>query len=398
MKKICLWGTSLQKVADEAQVLALIKIINSQFPDAKITLFSKYGEIITELKAKYGFEITTIRPAHLHRVIRPLANCDLFIMAGGPFFEELFQTLICLGLFLTAKLFRRPVITYGATAFHFKTWWGRFLFRNMFDRMDAISVREKVTIDILDDLGVKKEVALFADPRFILEPVPAAEVRTLLLNEGINPDEPLIGLTTRYLHSHAPAWVKRSHSYSDDRVGNANEVLARAVAHLSELAQVLILPMHPSYDEDTEMAKVTHKYMKDPSRLKMLSRRYSSLEIMGIIQRCELLLACRLGSAVFATVTGTPVVAIAYEPRMMDHMERIQHRENVFDWKELEYDALVKRVREVWFSRDTAKGHMNSQVRGFKEMAQKNAEVVSEVLGQSHSVSTPATYPTRRAE
>ena len=378
MKRICVWGTSLKKVADEAQVIAFIRIMKSRVPDVEITLFSQYGELVTELMAKEGFKIKTIRTARIGKVIQALAHSDIFVFEGGPFYEDPSQALRCLILFSIAKSFSLPVIAYGATAFYFKTWWGRFLFRNIFERLDAITVREKIAVDIIKDLGVRNNIALFADPRFILEA--PSDVSDILIKEGINLEEPLIGVTTRFLHQNVPAWVKRSHSFTDERVENANEVIARVVAYLSEFAQVIIIPMHPSYDEDKEMANVIKKYIQDPSRLKMLSRRYSALEMMGIISQCELLLAGRLGSAVFATVTGTPIVAIAHEPRMVDHMERVGLGNYVFDWKDLRYDDTVAKVKEVWLSRDTIKDQMKSKVKEFKEIAWKNAEIINEFM------------------
>jgi hypothetical protein len=43
MKKTRIWGTSLKKIADEAQVIAFIKIINDRLPNSKITLLSRNG-------------------------------------------------------------------------------------------------------------------------------------------------------------------------------------------------------------------------------------------------------------------------------------------------------------------------------------------------------------------
>lgn len=380
MKKICVWGTSLKKIADEAQIIAFVRIIKSKFPDSQIVLFSQYGELMTELMSKEGFEVETIRTLHLHKVARAIANSDVFVFEGGPFFEDPLQAARCLILFSIAKIFRRPIIAYAATAFYFKTWWGRFLFRTMFDRMDAVTLRERIAVKILNDLGVKKEIALFADPRFILEPAPFDEIRDILTDEGINVGEPFIGITTRYLHRGVPLWVKRSHYYTDESIQNSNEVVAKAIAYLADMAQLLLIPMHPSYDEDLATASIVKQYMQDPSRLKCLSRRYNALQIMGIIRQCDLLFASRVGSAVFATVTRTPVIAIAYEPRMIDHMERVGLGQLVFDWKDLRYDNLVTKIEEVWSSRDAIKDRMESQVKEFREKAIENAQIISELL------------------
>ena len=260
--------------------------------------------------------------------------------------------------------------------------------------MTAITVREAVAVDILKDLGLKKDIALFADPRFVLREESPAHIRDILINEHIEPEKPIIAITTRYLHQDMPAWVKRGHHYTKEGVQNANEVLAKVGAYLSENAQLVLIPMHPDYDEDLEMAAVIKRNMSDPSNLHVLSRRYNSREVMGIISRSELLLASRLGSAVFATVTGTPTVAIAYDPRMTDHMNRVALGSQVFDWMELNYDDVVPKIDEVVASRSAIQEHMKSRAKEFEEIAWKNVEIVANVLEATHPMGDePAEQP-----
>jgi len=103
MKRICVWGTSLKKIADEAQVIAFIRIVQQRFPDTHITLFSQYGDLLTTRLAGAALRVTTIPTADLARVIRALARCDLFVLEGGPFYEELAQALRCWLLLGIAK-------------------------------------------------------------------------------------------------------------------------------------------------------------------------------------------------------------------------------------------------------------------------------------------------------
>ena len=306
MKRICVWGTSLKKVGDEAQIIAFVRIIKSRYPDAEITLYSQFGERMTRLVAKENIKVRTIRTARLGKVARALRRTDIFVFEGGPFYEEPRQVLCCLTLLSIARIFRVPVVVYAATAFRFQTWWGRFIFRSIFDQMDEITVREPLALAIIKDLGIKKKVGLFADPRFTLKPPPPETVDKILTAEGINPREPYIVITTRYLHPRVPAWVKRSHQYRDEIVEKANEAIAKVVAYLETLGQLVVLPMHPHYGEDMEMVKAIRALMKDPSRLKLLSRRYAALEMIGIIHQCEMLIASRLGSAVFCDCDRYP--------------------------------------------------------------------------------------------
>lgn len=379
MKRICLWGTSLQKVADEAQFLSVIDAIRTRLPDARLTIFSSNGEVMAQLRP----DVDVIRTFCLHKVLPALAASNMFVMVGGPFFENLWQATICLVLFSLAKILRCPVVTYGTTIFPLRTRWSRWFFRWLLNSVDGLSVREPIGKQRLQALGVTREISLFADPRFLLEPAPPVLVDEILRQEGVALDQPIISITTRYLHQDVPTWVKYSHGYSDSYVENANSVLARVIAHLSEQTQILIIPMHPHFADDEAMARQLRISSSDPSRIKMLSRRYSSLEVLGIIGRCDLLLAGRLGSAVFATVTGTPLVAISYEDRTMDYMKRIGFENQAFDWKTLHYDDMARIIDNVLTSRQGLKQKMQEQAKALKALAWQNAEFLYRHLGEA---------------
>ena len=210
----------------------------------------------------------------------------------------------------------------------------------------------------------------------VLEPASAERVREIFRAESLDPDHPIVAVTTRYLHAKAPTWVKRGHDFSDARVDNANDVMARALDALSQHAQLIIIPMHPSLDEDLETADALRARLSDPSRLKVLSRRYSATETVGIIRDCALLLAGRQGSAVFATATATPMVAIAYEARMTDHMQRTGQADCVFDWKNLDYDALMAKITDNLKNSEDVRAARQAQASQWKQRAWDDAALL----------------------
>ena len=382
MKRVCIWGTSLKKVADEAQVLSFIQIVNTKFPEIQVTLFSQFGDLMTELLAKEQYQVRTIRTTNLFGVTRAIATADLLVFEGGPFYEAPLQAFRCLLLLSIAKTFQKPVVAYAATGFRFRTWWGKGLYRYLFDRMDFISVRENIGAEIIRELGIKKEVTCFADPRFVLTPRSTEQVRLILRREGISFDKPLIGITTRYLHERIPEWVKRSHGYTKERVRHANTVIAQITNYLAEQGDLILIPMHPDLEEDFNTAEQIKRHLPDPTRLKILSRRYNAWEILGIIQQCQMLFACRVGSAVLATVTGTPTIAVAYEPRMQDHMLRLEMERYVFDWKYLQYDQLLERVKELMSVQCGLKKDMLHKAEALKTLAWENADILNAFVHQ----------------
>ncbi len=378
MSRICIWGASLNKVDDEAQVVAITGLLRKLSPSARLTFFSQYGQQLVEVLAKEGLEVEVVTQSHPGRVAEAMKKADLFLIFGGIFFESPKQALICATLVAMAKAYRRPMIAWQVSVFPYTTRWGELVFKNIFAQMDRICVREPVAAEVLARLGVTRPIRVFADSRLTLEPCSPGEVDRLLENEGIDPHEPLIGLSTRYVHSEMPAWVRRTHYYDDQIAVKSNEALARVVAHLEKLAQVAVIPMHPTYQEDLTTFASVRRYAHQPGRVKLLSRRYSAREVNGMVAHCNLMLACRLGSAVSATAAGTPIVAIAYETRMLDHMQRAGFGDRVFDWRDLNTGAIIGAVDEVW--KQPRPSMDGEPVAKLKLLAKESVDVLGEYL------------------
>lgn len=378
MSRICIWGASLNKVDDEAQVVAVTSLIKNLSPAVRITFFSQYGQRLVEVLAKEGLAVEVITQAHPGRVAEAMENASLFLIFGGVFFEAPKQALMCATLVAMAKLYRRPVVAWQVSVFPYTTRWGELVYRNILDQMDLICVREPVAAEILAKMTVARPIKLFADSRLTLEPCSPSVVQGILEKEGIDASQPLIGLSTRQVHAQMPGWVRRTHYYDDQIANRSNDVLARMVAHLEKLAQVVVLPMHPTYQEDLTTFASVSRYADASGRVKLLSRRYSAREVVGIVAHCNLIVASRLGSAVLAAATRTPIVAIAYETRMLDHMRRIGLGDRVFDWRDLNPDAIIAAIDHAWKQPRPAAD--SEQVAKLKQLATASADVLGKYL------------------
>ena len=82
MRRVGVWGTSLKKVADEAQLLAFVQIVKTREPKVHNTIFSQVGNVLTEFLAKEKCEVRTIRTGNLIGVTAALAKADLLLCMG----------------------------------------------------------------------------------------------------------------------------------------------------------------------------------------------------------------------------------------------------------------------------------------------------------------------------
>jgi len=340
--RITIWGTSFKKIADEAQLLAHYKIITSHDPDQKITFITKPR---TEISKNYPqIKITPFsRPL---AAIRALTSSRLLVISGGPFFDDPPQLLKTGILISLAKLLRIPILVYGVTVFPIQTWWGKIGYRKLLSQVNTIYVRDRVAFECLINIGLDPgSVKVGTDPRNLLDPAQPARIREILRGEGIDPERPIIAISTRHFDSHMPAWVKNTHGYDDGLASRAGTVIARSLNHLSNLGQLVLIPMHPDMEEDLQTAAAIRNQLDDPKKLIVLGRRFSLAETLGIIAASDLFITARVGSVLFASITSTPVLAIAYDQRTVELMEELGMQDFVFGWRLLDeqrfYDAAL---------------------------------------------------------
>jgi polysaccharide pyruvyl transferase WcaK-like protein len=227
---------------------------------------------------------------------------------------------------------------------------------------------------------VRRPIEVFPDPRLLLAPIAPDELAALLAREGLDRAVPLIGVATRHLHAGLPEWIKRSHGYSDAHAARAYAALARALDALAEFAQPVLIPMHPDPADDRAAADAIRGRMRAPERLVLLARSYRSAELIGIIGACELVIAGRLGAAIFATAGATPVLGLAYEGRVIEHLERSGLGRFAVDWRAVDPDRFAALARELWERRAALRLELAGRAPALRQQARGPARRAAELL------------------
>lgn len=378
MKRITIWGTTLKKVADEAQMVSHYKIIKKYLPDADVTMITY---LKPSVQAAYP-DLTIVPIPQIHKSLPRIFQSDLFIVAGGPYFDYFPHILKVFLLSTILWLARVPILIYGVTGFPVQSWFGRHVFKWMGNMAQEIVTRDISAFNSLTDMGVSTPMRQGTDLRAILDPAPAERVHEILRGEGIDPQKPMIGLTVRYIDPNAPEWVKNHLNLKDEKsITQFNEVMGRVSAELSKIAQVFIIAMNPDLTDDLKVAENMRKYMEDPSQLKIIEHRYLATETLGIIQACDLLIAGRVGSAVFATILETPLVGISHEHRMKEWMDEVGISECCFDWQALNSDQMLVQTKRMMDSNNDEIKHLFSvKSKDTREQAWSDTEVYKKYL------------------
>jgi polysaccharide pyruvyl transferase WcaK-like protein len=372
MKKIVIWGTSFKKIADEAQLLAHYKIIKAYCPEAEITYLTQPRN---EIAQKYP-EIQIVPFSKPFAALKAITTSQLLVIGGGPFFEEFLQFIKCLILVTFAKLLNIPLIVYGATIFPIQAWWAKAGYRFLLNHVNAILVRDHASYESLINIGVApKAIQVGTDLRYALEIHESDGIKDILIREGVDINQPIISISTRYFDNHIPNWVKNSHGFDDAAAKHANESFAKVINSLSDQGQLVLIPMHPYMEEDLETAKAIQKEMDEPEKLIVLKNRYQVSEVLGIIKASEILITGRVGSILFASITGTPVLGIAYDKRTTELMHDLDLQEYVFNWKHLDYDRLKAASKKLLEERGKISALLNQKANEFRIKAKNDSMV-----------------------
>ena len=101
MTRVCLWGTSLGKVADEAQFLALLRLVKRVAPSAEVSILAR-PHSPTAIPEDPNIQV--IPTANLPSAAAILSRSDLFIMVGGCFMESPRQAAVWVLIILKPQL------------------------------------------------------------------------------------------------------------------------------------------------------------------------------------------------------------------------------------------------------------------------------------------------------
>jgi len=351
MKRFTIWGTSFAKLGDEAQIVSVCQVLESVYGSIDVVLLDQ-----DRVRTRRAIpRLRTIRLRNLWQSIPRIMRSDALIVIGAPFFESAKQAIQCLIVLAAAKCLRKPVLCYGITVFDYGTVWGEKLYAFLLNNVEMLAIRERIGTEIAERIGVTNERHLITDPRCVLEPSAEAGVANLLKDAGVQPDQPLIGITTRYMDEAIPDWVKRNQGFSADANQRANAIIGNLVGDLAAYAQILVIPMHKSSEEDAVMVEIIRRHSSAPNAIKVLNRDVTAQQCLAVMMQCDMIISSRLVSSVFGAALGIPTFSIAYDARILDFAHSVDAHAHAVEWSSMDRDLASVMIQELWDNRVTVR-------------------------------------------
>ncbi|MEW6458207.1 MAG: polysaccharide pyruvyl transferase CsaB [Bacillota bacterium] len=294
-----------QNAGDEAILYALVRGLESCRPGIEITVLSADPE---HTAGAYG--VRAVSRTDPRAVFRAMRACDLFISGGGGLFQDvtsLASLQYYLGLIALARVLGRPVFIYAQGIGPLETRAGRFLTRAVLNRVQAVTVRDTRSWDLLRALGVRRPpVEVTADP--VLGLVPEAgwrmRGRELLAAAGVRGGR-VAGFSVR--------------PWSGD--GDYTGALARVADELDAAGyRPLFLPFH--HPGDLAACRAVAARMEAPAVI--VEERLDFAALLGLCTHLDLAVGMRLHFLVFAALAGVVPVGLPYDPKVRLFLDRLE--------------------------------------------------------------------------
>jgi len=349
-----------ENAGDDAPLLVITEGLRRMHPavDFAFTVFSRHDDPLPEVPADVtflpGVEVDTgddppgawFRGSprgddgtDFDRVDATIRDADLVIAGAGnalidvpaePFRGPL--GLLATYTFL-ADLHRTPLLLYGVSAGPLSTRRGRDLAAWIVRRASAVTVRDRSSAVLLDRLAPEVHAEVLPDPVLAIPPADDATFEAALAAEGI-PREgqgPRLALALRDLSA----------------LGHDRTLVVETLERLSDRFEFLFVPQSVYREADDRAEAMTIADSLGGAVCHVVQGRYPP----GVLQRffgtANVTLAVRLHGAVLSAMSGVPVVALSYLPKVASFVETVGLEELAYDIELADPKTLAEAVAQA---------------------------------------------------
>lgn len=321
---------------------AILTSIAHQFSreNTHITVFSKNpSRVLSDHNLKAVHENRGILPYFERRKI--IKQSDLFLLGGGGIIKDFgrdsrllkkwFNNIMMAGRFsIKTVLFAIGVenILYKESK--------RFL-KHTLEKIDIISVRDALSKNKLEEMGIRTSIITIADPALMLGTDRDVHVKTISDNAAI-----LVCLRHWFRQGF---FVDDMHFYS-----KVITSLQKALTWFIDThnARIIFIPFRTiSHDNDNIVNQEVASGIQKKNNITILKNVPSVHEYLTMAEQGDIIIGMRFHSLILGAATGTPVIGLEYMPKVRGFMQELQQKENSIDLKTIKAAHIISRGTHI---------------------------------------------------
>jgi polysaccharide pyruvyl transferase WcaK-like protein len=285
---------------------------------------------------------------------------------------------------LLGRLFNKPVAACSMSIGPFNTTITLSAAKFALNKVNLITARESNTVDYLNQIGVRGPVHLVSDLAFLLEPTDVIGLTTLLRELGLNLNRKAVGLVPSQVMAKRKS-ATQSNGYNVDIYYNTMAYILDYLADNNLEVIVFCQNNSEKYDDRIAIIKILELARYKPKVIDL--QNYTIQEIKAILGYCEMVLSCKLHSAILAAGMCVPSVLMTSEISMKIEGiigTMLQMKDYIIDIASfnLPQDAehLVARIDRCWQERDKMKSILQQRIPEIQKMATLNIKYLSRLI------------------
>lgn len=258
----------------------------------------------------------------------------------------------------------------------------------LLNRVECISLREKLSYEYLRKIGVKSNMFVTADPAFLVDPCSPERLDAILAQKCYHKRHSrIIGVTpSKILSRYIPSGSTIDEKYSIN-IQTMADIIDMLVTELH--ADIFLIPhvfgsgvLAKDDLNDALMAELIRAKCKNQSRIFLFDKQMTADETKALISICDLFIGERLHSIIDAASSCVPFIAILEKTnRTLGILEDLTvNGRGFYDVKRLTFVSLSYEIHYVWENKETIKKWLEVQSLHSKHMAAKNIKCFDGIL------------------
>jgi polysaccharide pyruvyl transferase CsaB len=308
----------------------------------------------------------------LLETLRAIKNCDIFILGGGGLFtdERPLAILIWSIQAAAARFFNKPIFCLGQSVGPLMTFFGRHMTKVVFKKAKVITVRDASSAIVLQKLGIHNAHVL-TDPAFFLDVEfegPDASGLTQTTSMSLSAKrENYVVLSVRPWSSHDESKLKKLAKFID-------------WLYQKKGLRTVLVPFQFVLDNDVKPLEEIYNSVLNKNAVEIFEFTSDYREVLKLMAKAKAVVGMRLHSLIFATLTETPFLALAYSQKVVSFVHSLQKEEYLLKWSHFEAEDLQDNFEKLLDNYELIQKNLAYKKPIFKNLAEQNSRYLSEIL------------------
>jgi polysaccharide pyruvyl transferase CsaB len=352
-------------LGDEA-ILQMIIAELRQAHSVEITVFTRDAQDTRDRHAVDAVQFGSLSRRDAKEL---LSSLDLFILGGGGILYDGDADMFLREVFIAHEV-GTPVMTWAIGAGPLAVPAIRDRVRDALSRAATLSVRDRNSQRLLEEVGIEREIVVTADPALLLTPDPLT-LDEILRAEAIDPKARLVGFSVREPGPAAPELdVEHYHAL----LANAADFMVDRLE-----AEVVFIPLERRTYDVQHSHGVVGK-MCHAQRATVLKREYAPGQIVSLLQHFQFAVGMRLHFVVFSVLAGVPVVALPYADKVSAFVNELGLVS--VPLQNTSAGKLLAELDRAWDERERPRDGLGA-LDALKRRARRSGELAAELLDRS---------------